>query len=612
MPLYIDTTDDVLAIAGSPSFEGGQASGITPSSIGNNQASELFNMTISPSGNLQTRQGIETVSTNVSSGSAIQGMHYFDTPNIEEIIVACNGIIFKSTSATSFATTAGTVTSGAVPVNFSQFNNRLYYTDGASNLHFTDGTTVFRQGTTLGSVSVTNPGTGYTSAPAVTVSAPQMAYGTTASAVASYASSQGGIVTGVTVTNGGSGYTSAPTITIAPPSSGTAATANGVLSTSSAPSGLRLIRQFTNRLFAVGTGTDRNTLYASDLLDPEVWKTTNSIVVGGDDGQDIVAIQPFFDYELLVFKPSKIYLVTVDPTASTAAGWTVRLINDRIGCIAGRSVSFAGKDVYFLAEDGIRSVQRSLSDDYFIVGVPISEAIKDVIARINKNFYSKCFGQFHNNRYYLSVPLDSATTNSHTIVYNLLFNAFEGFWNIGASAMYQTNFSTGYTVTGPKLAIGTPTGKLGHSFDYLDPDTEADGDTQFKDFGTTGTYSSYLVTKAYDFDDRIAQKYGSHYEIEFYFSSSTGATISMKRESDSQFVTLGTNVNTATPGGLTLPFTLPATLSAQTTNMRADSLRSYQKWRNMRIKVESPSKKLAVRSVILAANPDTIQVQKNI
>jgi len=28
--------------------------------------------------------------------------------------------------------------------------------------------------------------------------------------------------------------------------------------------------------------------------------------------------------------------------------------------------------------------------------------------------------------------------------------------------------------------------------------------------------------------------------------------------------------------------------------------------------VEAPSKKLAVRSVILAANPDTIQVQKNI
>ena len=607
MAYYIDNTDDVLVIAGSSSFEGGQVSGIVPYLIQNNQASELFNMTISPSGTLQTRMGIETVSTTFSTGSAIQGLHYFDTPTIEEIVVASDGKIFRTTSATTLSTTGGTVSSGAVDVNFSQFNNKLFYTDGASFLQFTDGTSSFRQGTSVLSITVTNEGSGYTSTPTVTVGAPDLAYGTTTTATATVVANK---VTAITVTVAGSGYTSAPTVTISG-GGGSGATATASVS-ALAPAGLKLVRQFTNRVFAVGTGTDRNTLFSSDLLDPEVWKTTNSIVVGGDDGQDIVAIQPFFDYELLVFKPSKIYLVTVDPTAPTAAGWTVRLINDRIGCIAGRSVSFAGKDVYFLAEDGIRSVQRSLSDNYFIVGVPISEAIKDVIARINKNFYSKCFGQFHNNRYYLSVPLDSATTNSHTIVYNLLFNAFEGYWNIGASAMYQTNFSSGYTVTGPKLAIGTPTGKLGHSFDYLDPDTEADGDTQFRDFGTAGTYSSYLITKAYDFDDRIAQKYGSHYEIEFYFSSSTGATISMKRESDSQFVTLGTNVNTATPGGLTLPFTLPATLSAQTTNMRADSLRSYQKWRNMRIKVEAPLKKLAVRSVILAANPDTIQVQKNI
>lgn len=607
MAYYIDNTDDVLVIAGSSSFEGGQVSGIVPYLIQNNQASELFNMTISPSGTLQTRMGIETVSTTFSTGSAIQGVHYFDTPTIEEIVVASDGKIFRTTSATTLATTGGTVSSGAVDVNFSQFNNKLFYTDGASFLQFTDGTSSFRQGTSVLSIAVTDGGNSYNSVPTVTIGSHDLAYGTTASATATVVSNK---VTAITITNAGSGYTSAPTVTISG-GGGSGATATASVS-ALAPTGLKLVRQFTNRLFAVGTGTDRNTLYASDLLDPEVWKTTNSIVVGGDDGQDIVAIQPFFNYELLVFKPSKIYLVTVDPTASTAAGWTVRLINDRIGCIAGRSVSFAGKDVYFLSEDGIRSLQRSLSDDYFIVGVPISEAIKDVIARINKSFYSKCFGQFHNNRYYLSVPLDSATTNSHTIVYNLLFNAFEGYWNIGASAMYQTNFSSGYTVTGPKLAIGTPAGKLGHSFDYLDPDTESDGDTQFRDFGTAGTYSSYLITKAYDFDDRIAQKYGSHYEIEFYFSSSTGATISMKRESDSQFVTLGTNVNTATPGGLTLPFTLPATLSAQTTNMRADSLRSYQKWRNMRIKVEAPSKKLAVRSVILAANPDTIQVQKNI
>ena len=607
MPLYIDTTDDVLAIAGSPSFEGGQASGISPSSIGNNQASDIYNMTISPSGNLQTRQGIETVSTNVSSGSAIQGMHYLDTPNIEEIIVACNGRIFRSTSATSFATTAGTVTSGAVPVNFSQFNNRLYYTDGASNLHFTDGTTMRRQGTSVLAITVTNDGTGYTSTPTVTIGAPSLAYGTTASATATVVSNK---VTEINIPAGsaGSGYTSAPTVTITG-GGGSGATATASVS-ALAPAGLRLIRNFTNRLFAVGTGANRNTLYASDILDAEIWKTTNSIVVGGDDGEDIIAIQPFFDFELLVFKPNKIYLVTADPTATTASGWTVRLINDKIGCQAAGSAIFTNKDVFFLSNDGIRSVVRSAADDFYAVGPTLTEPVKNIIARINRSYIGDANGAFHNNRYYLALPLDNSTTCNYVLVYNTLFGSFEGLWSIAASAMTKTNFSGGYSTNCVKLAIGSPTGKVGHLYDYLDPDLQGDGNTEFKDYGTS--YSSYVVTKAYDFDDKISKKYGSHYEMEYYYSTATGCTIGMKREIDSQYVTIGTNVDTSTPGGLTLPFTLPATLSAQTYNFRADSLRSYQKWRNMKFKMEAPARKLSIKQIMLAANPDTIEVQKNI
>lgn len=610
MPLYNDNLDDLLAISASLSFEGGQVSGITPSLIGNNQASDISNMTISPSGIIQTRQGIEQVSANVSSGSAIQGMHYFDTPNIEQIILATNGTIYKSTSATSFSTTNGTVTSGAVDVNFTQFDNKIFYADGASNLFFTDGTTSYRQGTGISSITVSTQGLGYTgSTVAATIGAPNLAYGTNATAVALVSS---GTISGATILNSGSGYTSAPTVTIAaPPAGGGHYTATAVAAISGlAPTGLRLVRQFTNRIFAVGTGDDRNTLYASDILDAEVWEPTNSIIVGGNDGEDIVAIQPFFDYEILVFKPSKIYLVTADPASVTAAEWTVRLINDKVGCQAGRTAIFTNKDVLFLSNDGIRSVARSMADDFYTVGIPISEPVKDIISRINKGHISKSNAAFYNNRYYLSLPLDSSTTCNYVLVYNAIFGSFEGLWSIAASAMAATNFSSGYTTTGIKLAVGSPTGQVGHLFDYLDPDLQGDGNTNFKDYGTS--YESYLVTKAYDLDDKISKKYGSHYEIEYYFSTATNCTIQMKRETDSQYVTIGTSVDTSTPGGLTLPFTLPATLSAQTHNFRADSLRSYQKWRNMRIKMLAPSRKLSIRQITVAANPDTIQIQSNI
>lgn len=607
MPYYSDNLDDLLAIAASASFEGGQVSGITPNLIGDNQASEIVNMTISPSGNLESRMGIEQMSANISGGSTVQGMHYFDTPSIESLFVASNGTVFRSTASSTFATTGGTVINQSAEVDFSQFNNRMYFTDGSSNLHFSDGTTTHRQGTSILSITVTSGGTGYnTGTPTVTIAAPNVAYGTTATATAVMNVHSVGTVN---VTFAGSGYTSAPVITFTGGGgSGAAATASV---SNLVPPALRLVRQFTNRIFAVGTGTNRNTLYASDLLDAEVWKSTNSIIVGGDDGEDIVALQPFFDYELLVFKPNKMYLVTADPTSPTASGWVTRLLNDKTGCASGRTVNFVNKDVFFLSNDGIRSVTRSVADDFYIVGTPISEPVKNIISRINKNYISSCNAAFYNNRYYLAIPLDTATTPSHILVYNALFNSFEGLWSIPTARMAITNFASGFTTNALKLAIGSPTSKVGHYLGYKDADS-ADATSDYVDYTSTGSYTSSVTTKAYEFDDRTAQKFGSHYEIEFFNSGSTAATISMRRDTDGADIAIATSVDTRSSGGITLPFTLPATLSAKTVKRVASSLRSYQKWRNMRFAVSTPVKKLSVRAILVAANPDTILIQSNV
>lgn len=71
----------------------------------------------------------------------------------------------------------------------------------------------------VGSVTITSAGSGYTSAPTVTFSAPTS--GTTATGTASI---QNGEVISVTITNPGNGYTSAPTVTFSAPTSGTTAT----------------------------------------------------------------------------------------------------------------------------------------------------------------------------------------------------------------------------------------------------------------------------------------------------------------------------------------------------------------------------------------------------
>ena len=71
----------------------------------------------------------------------------------------------------------------------------------------------------VGSVTITDAGSGYTSAPTVTFSAPTS--GTTATGTATI---QNGSVVSITITDPGSGYTSAPTVTFSAPTSGTTAT----------------------------------------------------------------------------------------------------------------------------------------------------------------------------------------------------------------------------------------------------------------------------------------------------------------------------------------------------------------------------------------------------
>ena len=66
-------------------------------------------------------------------------------------------------------------------------------------------------GGTVGSIAVTSGGAGYTSPPAVTLTGGGFTSPATATAVLT-----NGVVTAINVT-GGSGYTSAPTVTIAPP-----------------------------------------------------------------------------------------------------------------------------------------------------------------------------------------------------------------------------------------------------------------------------------------------------------------------------------------------------------------------------------------------------------
>lgn len=109
-------------------------------------------------------------------------------------------------------------------------DERIIIGDPNKGLFNWDGTNLVSLGS-VGVIGITNPGSGYVSAPTVTLSAPNQTGGIQAEATATITTGSGGI-SAINVTAGGTGYTAVPGVTIAAPdqTGGTQATAYATIS----------------------------------------------------------------------------------------------------------------------------------------------------------------------------------------------------------------------------------------------------------------------------------------------------------------------------------------------------------------------------------------------
>jgi len=631
VPYYSDNLDDLLAFDGIRSFAGGQASGLQSDLLAENQVQQLVNMTLSPKGSLETRRGVTSFSTSATSQEgSIGGMRYYDTSQTERLVTVNQGRLYtidsNGNSTLHPADQIWNSLTGAtriwnneqekwsdgfssvydVKVSMAQFNDKMYMADADGPLYYYDGNIATRQSGKIRAITVSTAGTGYTSATAI-VTGPDWG-GTLPTLITTVA---GGAVTGVTVVDGGSGYSAAPTVTIVGNGSGAVATAT----VSPPPQNLRLLINTGNRLFAVGSGAYRNTLYASDILDASIWDSANSIVVNADDGDEITAIVQYYQNRIIVFKKRRIFQVTIPPDMTSAADWIVELISNNTGCVAEGSAVQVNSDIFFLSDDGIRSLVRSAADDFTSIGLPLSEVIKDVIQEINVAEIGISTAHFYDNRYFLAVPTGANDFNDTIIVYNTTLNAFEGTWTPNVMQFALTNFQD----QGLRLMMKLTTGQITKYSGYKTPAQTTTAD--YQDFGvyttttSTGTgtfnYESYVRTKDFNFGDPFAVKYGSHFEVIFDDSYSSDTTISIQRDIDVGDIDVQPNINISS-SALTLPFTLPAVLPTSVKKKLASDLRKYEKWRLINIKIASAANKMAVRQITAAANPDTIEIQKSI
>lgn len=182
----------------------------------------------------------------------------------------------------------------------------------------------------------------------------------------------------------------------------------------------------------------RDEIAASNYYEPNIFDVSlDQFKINVGDNDYIVGFVPFQEDKFLIFKRNSIYYGYIPPPAITNTtidrgidnSSFVQTLTNQFGCIARRSITFAGQQVFFLSDRGVYLLNNTL--DLKLVGdqKPLSDLISDIIEDINTQYAQNACGLFFNNRYYLSIPLIDSdvapTTNNATLVYSLLNQAWE-------------------------------------------------------------------------------------------------------------------------------------------------------------------------------------------
>ena len=368
----------------------------------------------------------------------------------------------------------------------------------------------------------------------------------------------------------------------------------------SLPPQFTLICKHTYRLFGAGLPNAGDTLQCSDILDPTVWMPLqNSSRVGGGESDPITALCSWTDYNLVVGKRNSIWLVNADPT-QTPANWQMKQVTDVAGCVSHRSMCMVGNDVFWLSNDGVRSIEYTLQGLTQGVSEPISRPIQDVIDRINWTAAGGACARYWKNRYILSVPLDTSTTNNAVLVYNTITQSWSGTWTGWNASIFVPTFFGGAA----RLAMGRADGLVAQWMEYV-PEVAEVG-ANFMDMGQP--YASNATTRALTCNEAISPKKGFSAEVEFWQSTAQGTVSVILDGGAPQPFWDG-----ATEGasGSVIDDPLPLTLGVLKFWRIARDLMAFGSWREIQFQFSTTAGKMQVRSLYLEAQIEKFQAEIN-
>jgi hypothetical protein len=178
----------------------------------------------------------------------------------------------------------------------------------------------------------------------------------------------------------------------------------------------------------VWVGYARSRVAYSDILAYTRYDATLSTIwVNEGDSDTLQNLFAFGDNVILAFKDRSIYALT-DILPSPGEFGRLQTVTRQRGTIAPDSVTQCGKDVWFLSEDGVYTINQTMDNSLQASADPVSAPMAPLFDRVNWGAAARAQGLYHDGRFYLAIPIDSADYNNAIVVYDFLNNLWAGWW----------------------------------------------------------------------------------------------------------------------------------------------------------------------------------------
>lgn len=189
----------------------------------------------------------------------------------------------------------------------------------------------------------------------------------------------------------------------------------------------RYMEIYNNQLFMAGFSSQLSTIYWSQIGEPEGIDPSFNAEFRTNDGDRVTALKTY-NGSLIVTKERSFHRVTGDNPSDFA----LQEISDQYGCVSNRGTVVFENKLWFLDPKGIC--------EYDGASVRIvSNKVEDIFKRMNLNAARDNAVAMHNreqNQVWFSFPIDGASYNNATVIYDYLTDAWSRFEGLQVSSLW--------------------------------------------------------------------------------------------------------------------------------------------------------------------------------